>query len=159
LTDPKSVVSEAKPGGAVPVADLYFSRGLSDAAWSPDGRQIVISTNLTGRYNLWRVAADGAWPVQLTRSDDRHNGITISPDGKWVVFQSDHGGDEMYDLYAVPLAGGETVDLTNTARVSEVGARFSPDGKFLAFAIKPKESPITNIAVMDMATRAVRVLT
>src|SRR5690349_16438712 len=97
LTDPKSVVSEARPGGAVPVADLYFSRGLGDAAWSPDGKQIVVSTNLTGRFNLWRMDAAGGWPVQLTRSDDRQSGITISPDGKWVVFQSDHGGDEMYD--------------------------------------------------------------
>jgi dipeptidyl aminopeptidase/acylaminoacyl peptidase len=159
ITDPKAVVSDARPMTPVPVADLFFSRSLSDAAWSPDGKHVVLSTNLTGRFNLWRVDAAGGWPVQLTRSDDRHSGITISPDGKWVVFQADQGGNEMYDLYAVPLAGGETVNLTNTARVSEVGARFSPDGRFLAFAVKPKESPITNIAVMDMATRAVRVLT
>ena len=159
ITDPKSVRSELKPTAAVPVADLYFSKGLGDAAWSPDGRQLVVSTNLTGRFNLWRMNADGGWPAQLTRSEDRQSGITISPDGKWVVFQSDHGGDEMYDLYAVPLAGGETVDLTNTAQVSETDAHFSPDGRFLAFEVKPKESPITNIAVMDMATRQVRVLT
>jgi dipeptidyl aminopeptidase/acylaminoacyl peptidase len=159
ITDPKSVVSLDRPMSPVPVADLFFSRGVGGAAWSPDGKQVVISTNLTGRYNLWRMSADGSWPVQLTRSDDRHNGVTISADGKWVVFQSDQGGNEMYDLYAVPLAGGETIDLTNTAQVSETGAQFSPDGRRLAFAVKPKESPITNIAVMDMATRAVRVLT
>jgi len=158
ITDPKSVVSEQHATAPVPVADLYFSRGLSDAAWSPDGKQVVVSTNLTGRFNLWKMSADGSWPVQLTRSDDRHSGITISPDGKWVVFQADHGGDEMYDLYAVPLAGGETVDLTNTSGISETGARFSPDGKYLAFTAKPKASPIGEIAVMDMATRQVRVL-
>jgi dipeptidyl aminopeptidase/acylaminoacyl peptidase len=159
ITDPKTIVSEQKPMAPVPVADLFFSKGLVDAAWSPDGKQVVVSTNLTGRYNLWRMSADGSWPVQLTRSDDRQSGITISPDGKWVVFQSDHGGDEMYDLYATPLAGGETTDLTNTAQVSETGARFSPDGRYLAFEVKPKTSPITNIAVMDMATKVVRVLT
>lgn len=158
ITDPKSVVSEAHATAPVPVADLYFSRGLNGAAWSPDGKQVVVSTNLTGRFNLWKMSADGSWPVQLTRSDDRQSGITLSPDGKWVVFQSDHGGDEMYDLYAVPLAGGETIDLTNTAGISETGARFSPDGKYLAFTAKPKASPIGEIAVMDMATRQVRVL-
>ena len=159
LTDPKSVVSQQKPMTAVPVADLFFSKGLGDAAWSPDGKSVVMSSNISGRYNLWRLSAAGGEPVQLTHSDDRQSGITISPDGKWVVFQSDHGGDEMYDLYAVPLAGGETADLTNTPRISETGARFSPDGRSLAFEVKPKESPITNIAVMDMATRQVRVLT
>jgi dipeptidyl aminopeptidase/acylaminoacyl peptidase len=158
ITDPKSIVSEQKPTGPVPVADLFFSRGLGDAAWSPDGREVVVSTNLTGRFNLWKVKADGGWPIQLTRSDDRHSGITISPDGKWVVFQADRGGDEMYDLYATPLAGGETIGLTNTGAVSETGARFSPDGRYLAFTAKPKASPIGEIAVMDMATRQVRVL-
>jgi dipeptidyl aminopeptidase/acylaminoacyl peptidase len=159
ITDPKSVVSEPRPMTPVPVADLFFSKGVADAAWSPDGKQVVVSTNLTGRYNLWRMSAAGSWPVQLTRSEDRQSGITVSPDGKWVVFQSDRGGDEMYDLYATPLAGGETVDLTNTEQVSETGARFSPDGRWLAFAVKPKASPITNIAVMEVATRQVRVLT
>ncbi len=158
ITDPKSVVSEQKPTAPVPVADLYFSRSLADAAWSPDGKQVVLATNLTGRFNLWKMSVDGSWPVQLTRSDDRHSGITLSPDGKWVVFQSDHGGDEMYDLYAVPLAGGETTDLTNTPGISETCARFSPDGRYLAFTAKPKASPIGEIAVMDMATRQVRVL-
>src|SRR4051812_21352001 len=85
VTDPKAIVSAANPAARpVPVADLYFSRGASDAAWSPDGKSVVISTNLTGRYNLWRIDAAGGFPVQLTVSDDRHAGITISPDGKWV---------------------------------------------------------------------------
>src|SRR4051812_8048626 len=72
ITDPKSIVSEQRPSAPAPVADLFFSRGLGDAAWSPDGREVVVATNLTGRFNLWKVNADGSWPVQLTRSDDRH---------------------------------------------------------------------------------------
>ena len=160
ITDPKSVTSAGNPDARpVSVADLYFSRGALDAAWAPDGRSVVVSTNLTGRYNLWRVDAGGSWPVQLTRSDDRHSGVTISPDGKWVVFQADTGGDEMYDLYAVPLAGGEVVNLTNTPKVSETNARFSPDGRMIALDAKPKEQAGSDIAVMDVASRKVTVLT
>jgi Tol biopolymer transport system component len=96
VTDPASVVSVQNPNAAPPVsaADLYFTRGGLDAAWTPDGRSVVISTNLTGRYNLWRMDAAGGWPVQLTVSDDRQSGLAVSPDGKWVVFQADHVGDE-----------------------------------------------------------------
>jgi dipeptidyl aminopeptidase/acylaminoacyl peptidase len=160
ITDPKTVTSAANPNARpVPVPDLYFSRGSSDAAWAPDGKTVVISTNLTGRYNLWRVDAAGGWPVQLTLSDDRHAGIVVSPDGKWVVFQADHGGDEMYDLYAVPLAGGDVVNLTNTPQVSETGAHFSPDGRQLAFGAKPKAKAGSDVAVMDVATRKVTLLT
>jgi dipeptidyl aminopeptidase/acylaminoacyl peptidase len=160
ITDPKTIVSEQRPATPpVAIPSLYDNRASLGAAWSPDGKWVVVSANLTGRYNLWKYPVAGGAPVQLTHSDDRQSGITISPDGKWVVFQSDHGGDEMYDLYAVPLAGGEVVDLTNSSTVSETDAYFSPDGKDLAFAAKPKTSPITNVAVMDMATHTVRALT
>ncbi|MFL5296500.1 MAG: S9 family peptidase [Phenylobacterium sp.] len=161
VTDPKSVASEQKPAAPPAViADLYANTSALGAAWAPDGKTVVVSANLSGRFNLWKYStAGGGPPVQLTRSNDRQSDIAVSPDGKWVVFQSDHGGDEMYDLYAVPLAGGEVVNLTNTPTVSETGARFSPDGKQLAFAAKPKASPISDVAVMDVASKAVRALT
>src|SRR5437016_6142018 len=72
LTDPTSVVSQALAGAApVPVADLFFTRGGTDAIWVPHTDAVVISTNLTGRYNLWTVPANGGFPLQLTQSDDR----------------------------------------------------------------------------------------
>ncbi|HEY3950339.1 S9 family peptidase [Phenylobacterium sp.] len=160
ITDPKSVVSASKPAPPpAPVAALFDNRAALDAAWSPDGKWVVVSANLSGRYNLWKYPAGGGEPVQLTKNDDRQSGLTISPDGKWVVYQQDHGGDEMYDLYAVPLAGGEPVNLTQSATVSETNAVFSPDGRRLAFAAKPKTSPISDVAVMDFASRKVTQLT
>ncbi|MBS0334335.1 MAG: S9 family peptidase [Proteobacteria bacterium] len=160
ITDPRSVVSETRPQAApAPIAALFQNRSALDAAWTPDGKWIVVSTNLSGRYNLWKYPVAGGEPTQLTKNDDRQSGLTVSPDGKWVVYQQDHGGDEMYDLYAVPLAGGEPVNLTNSGAVSETGARFSPDGKRLAFAVKPKVSPITDVAVMDFESRKVTQLT
>ena len=160
ITDPKSVVSEAKPGvGPAAIKDLFANRSALDAAWTPDGKSIVVSANFSGRFNLWRIDLAGGAPVQLTKSDDRQSGITISPDGKWVVFQSDHGGNEMYDLFAVPLGGGEVINLTNTPQTSETDPLFSPDGKLLAFAAKLKTSPISNVAVMEVGSREVRALT
>src|ERR1035438_2519483 len=69
ITDPKSVVSASNPdAGAVPIAQLYYTRSTSGPAWSPDGQQIAFTTNLTGRYNLWKVPVSGGWPI---RSEER----------------------------------------------------------------------------------------
>ena len=160
ITDPASVVSPVLTGSApVPVADLYYVRGGSDAVWTRDGRSIVFSTNLTGRYNLWTMPAMGGFPRQLTVSDDPQSGLATSPDGKWLIFEADRAGAEIYDLFAVPLAGGAPINLTGTDDTTETGARFSPDGALIAFDRRLKSGSVTDVAIMDWRTRAVRLLT
>jgi dipeptidyl aminopeptidase/acylaminoacyl peptidase len=159
-TDPKSIASPpALTAPPVPIEDLFYSRRVSSPAWSPDGRRIAFTTNLTGRANLWVVNTDGGWPLQLTVSDDRQNGAVWSPDGKWIVYQQDFGGSEYYDLFAVPSDGGAPVNLTNSPDISETSPVFSPDGKTLACDYKPKTASATDIALMDWKSRAVRNLT
>jgi dipeptidyl aminopeptidase/acylaminoacyl peptidase len=144
---------------AVPISKLYYTRSVTGASWSPDGRQVVLTTNLTGRMNLWKVAASGGWPIQLAESDDRQFGASWSPDGKWIVFEQDAGGGEIFDLFAVPSDGGDVVNLTDTPDVSEGDARWSPDGRTLAISYKPKTSSSFDIALLDWKSRQVRKLT
>lgn len=160
LTEPRQVISPERHGAsAIPIADLFYARASYDAALAPDGRDLVISTNLTGRHNLWLVPMAGGFPVQLTRSDDRQWGTTFSPDGNTVVFASDRAGAEMFDLYAVPRSGGEPVNLTNTEDATESNAVFSRDGHWLAFDKRLKAEASANLAVMDFASHQIRVLT
>ncbi len=160
LTDPASIRSADNPAAhPVPVRDLFFTHGVAGAAWSPDGRDVVISTNITGRYNLWKIPLAKGSAVQMTRSNDREYGATWSPDGKWIVYESDQGGNEQFRLYAVPADGGQPLDLTPQPDVSNTGALFSPDGKTLAFNIKPKTASVTDIALLDWKTHAIRRLT
>ncbi len=159
ITDPATIASPSLAGASpVPIADLYYLRGGTDAAWSPDGKSIVFASNLTGRYNLWKLPAAGGFPEQLTQSDDRQSAIAITARGE-VLFQSDLAGAEIYDIFATPLAGGPTVNLTNTPEISETDPQVSPDGRLMAFNRRPKASPSSDIAVMDLATRATRILT
>ncbi len=160
LTDPKSVMSGTNAeAGPVQIAQLYYTRSTFGPAWSPDGRVVVFTTNLSGRNNLWKVSAAGGWPVQLLQSDDRQSGAVWSPDGKWIVFEQDFGGGEIYDLFAVSSDGGELINLTNTPDISETDARWSPDGSMLAISYRPQTSSTTNIALLDWKTKRVRKLT
>ncbi len=159
-TDPKSIVSSSSASAhPVPIDDLFYSRHVSSPAWSPDGKEIVFSTNFTGRMNLWKVSANSGWPLQLTVSDDRQFGAVWSPDGKEIVYEQDFGGSEYYDLFAIGSVGDVPVNLTNTPDISENGPLFSPDGKNIAFAYKPKTSSTVDIALLDWQSRQVKKLT
>src|SRR6266699_2149007 len=137
ITDPKSIASTSNPAAhPVPIDDLYYTRNVAGGAWSPDGKHVVFTTDMSGQLNP-------AW----------------SPDGKWIVYQQDKGGNELWDLYAVPAEGGEIVNLTNTPEIREESPLWSPNGTTLAVNYKPKESTVYDIALLDWATRKARKLT
>jgi dipeptidyl aminopeptidase/acylaminoacyl peptidase len=160
VTDPKSIVSPANPAaGPVPIAQLYYTRSTFGPAWSPNGREVVFTTNLSGRLNLWKVSSSGGWPIQLLQSDDIQSGAAWSPDGKWILYDQDSGGGEIYDVFAVASDGSEVMNLTNTPDISEENPRWSPDGSTVALSYRPKASSAHDIALLDWKTKKVRKLT
>lgn len=159
-TDPKSVAAPQGTASApVSIPDLLNTVRLGDAAWSPDGKQILYTGNASGRFNLWLMNSDGTGAHQLLHSDDAQSGPVWSKDGTNLVYQQDRGGDEIYDLYTVTGMGSTPRNLTQTDTISETNPHFSPDGKLLAFQHKEKQAPSINVAVMDWGTHKVRLLT
>ena len=160
VTDPRSVESSRNVDApALSAEELLSLPAVADFAWGADDKEVFVSSNLSGRFNIWKMAAGGGWPVRLTQSEEAQSGLRALPDGKTLLFLQDRGGDENYDIYAVPTAGGTPVNLTATPDVAEAGLKVSPDGKMVAMTYKPKANAQRDIAVMDLATRAVRVLT
>jgi dipeptidyl aminopeptidase/acylaminoacyl peptidase len=143
----------------MPVSDLYSSHAVSGASWSPNGSEIVFTADLSGRSNIWKVSTSGVAPIQVARSGESQTNPVFSPDGKWVVFEQDHAGDEIHDLWGIPADGGEAVNLTRTPDVDEWGAHWSHDGATIGLTWKAKEAASYDLAVMDWTTRNVRRLT
>ena len=160
LTDPRSLVSPAREdAGPVPIPDLFFTRSSYFATWTPDG-QVVLSTDITGRINLWRVAGSGSFPLQLQQSENKTFYPAATPDGKAILYASDVDGREIYDIYSIPANGGAPVNLTASVDVSETGPfAISRDSRFLAFNRRVASEPSTNVAVMSLEDKKVRLLT
>lgn len=130
---------------------LSLIRTVTECELSPDGQTVAFVTDITGALELWTVPAAGGWPTQLTNLDEQVADIRWSPDGRWIVFTSDYGGNERRDLYRVP-AGGPIEKLTDT-KLSETNPRFSPDGKRLAFTADPDREFLFQLHVMDLETK------
>lgn len=149
VTDPASVVSPTRPPvRPLPIEDIGTTRQLYRTLWSADGKSLFLTTNLTGRFNIWRIEAAGSFPVQLTQSDDSQYGQVATKDGRWLLFEQDVGGNEYADIYRVPTDGGPVENLTNTPDRGESGMKVSPTGQLIALSTKLKTEGQSNLAVM-----------
>jgi serine/threonine protein kinase/Tol biopolymer transport system component len=101
--------------------------------WTNDGESVIFSSNRKGAFDLYIKNAGGATPERpLFESPDDKHASAFTPDGKDVVFHAGPNGARR--IWALPLAGD-----TKPYRVfpdeaeSHSVARFSPDGKWLAY--------------------------
>ena len=161
ITDPKQLASKpnAQVEKSLTIEKLYMTRQVGGAEWSPDGKTVAFTSNLSGRNNIWLVPAEGGWPTQLTVSDQRQTSAAWSPDGKWIAYMSDYDGDEQWDIFLVSPKTGQVVNLTHTRQIAEENPQWSSDGRYLSYMVKPKTSSVFEIDVYDTLQRDVKHLT
>jgi Tol biopolymer transport system component/serine/threonine protein kinase len=128
--------------------------GAHTISLSADGRLFAYSIfRLVA--NIWSATApaDGqssgeARPV--TRGAQSVEGLALSPDGKWLAFDSDRTGS--HDIYRVPVDGGEAKQLTTDPR-DEFMPQWSRDGREIAFhAFTPQAARQLEIVSSDGGT-------
>ena len=159
-TDPRAVSSASGPSSEpLPVEALLTTTRIYGVVHSNDGHKLAYISNASGRPNLWIVNVDGTGAQQLIKSDDRQAALAFTHDDAEIVYSQDQGGKEYYDIYVVPVSGGEPRNLTHTDDVSETVNEFSPDGGLLAIEIKQKTSSWTDLAVMQWPSGVIRQLT
>jgi serine/threonine-protein kinase len=134
-------------GATNPTADIWIhdlERGattrltftnITDMApiWSPDGEHIIFGSLRDASVpNLHRKAADGSGEAErLTESIAAQFPCSVSPDGKWLIFQEE-APRSGWDLFVMNLESGET-ELYLSTDFSEGAAEFSPDGRWVAY--------------------------
>ena len=86
-------------------------------AWSADDKQLLVSSDETGIYNVYGLPAAGDGKSALTSSTtDSTFAVSWFPADPRVLFTADSGGNEISHLY-VREADGKTRDLTPGPKV------------------------------------------
>lgn len=80
--------------------------------------------------DLWVASRSGGLARRLTSHVGAEGGPRLSPDGRWVAFTGEYGGNA--DVYVIPTAGGEPRRLTWHPE-PDVALGFTPDGAHVLF--------------------------
>jgi dipeptidyl aminopeptidase/acylaminoacyl peptidase len=150
------LLSVRRPGARpLDLERMYHTKRIAAIEWAADGRHLYFETNASGRFNIWRVPAGGGWPVQVTVSDERTALEEPSPDGRWLLYTQDRGGDEKPNLFLLPPTGGTPRNITHTDGVGYESVGWAPDGRRLAFAAERGAPGAYEVYVLDPETTEV----
>src|SRR5204863_9501533 len=113
---------------------------------SPDGRQVLYAAGPTGASDLFLLRVGGGRAINLTANSPANNAQgAFSPDGERIAFRSDRDGGGIFVMGAT----GESVRRITTAGFDP---RWSPDGKFLAYATEAVRDPYSRSAISELRT-------
>ena len=108
--------------GAADQAMAQGTRMLRDPDVGPD-HIVFVHAN-----DLWLVGRDGGDALRLTSSEGAETDPAFSPDGNWIAFTGQYGGNS--DVFLIPATGGEPRRLTWHPG-GDVVQGWTPDGKIL----------------------------
>lgn len=123
--------------------ELYSASGkdVHDAAWSPDGSQILFAMGRGENNQLYIMGSDGRDPrlVNSTIDTRGHSDWSVKD-----LITLDMGGSFMHDIYTMNLDGSSLLKITSGD--NSQGQSFSPDGEWIAF------TAYTNVASKDTSS-------
>jgi tricorn protease len=140
------VALQGVPAGPA-VEHLSLASPIEELAISPDGKKLAFAI----RGEIFAASAkDGGDATRVTRTSSKESQIVWAPDSRRIAYVSDRDGVQHEYLY--DFKAGTEARLTNGPS-DDAAARFSPDGKLLAFERGEKE-----IRVLDLASKEERLL-
>jgi Tol biopolymer transport system component len=101
--------------------------------WLADGKHLVFRTRAGGFLDLYERALDGnGGNTLLLKTDSDKEATSASPDGRFLAYRSASPATG-FDIWILPLEGGEKPFPYLQSKFDENNARFSPDGRWVAF--------------------------
>ncbi len=99
--------------------------------WTPDGRELIFSSDRGGRQELWRMSASRpGYPARLAGTGE--NAYSISLRGQRLVYEQKNSSASLWKIPIESGKSGEPIRVTATTRV-DLFPHPSPDGKRIVF--------------------------
>lgn len=126
--------------------------------WTPDAKWLVYTGGRRAKptdsheYDIYKIPSDGSGPeINLTKNPGLDDGPEVSPDGKWIYFNSVRSGQMQIwrmraDCGPREKNCGAAERVTNDHRFNDWFPHFSPDGKWIVIIsygldIQPSDHP------------------
>jgi Tol biopolymer transport system component len=113
---------------------LTFDPGNEfDGVWSPNGDRVVFNTSRNGVMDLYQKTGASGVEEKLLEDGLSKFPQSWSPDGKLLAYLS-VSASQGQDVFILPMDGsGEPFPFVATSFNEGVGARFSPDGRWISY--------------------------
>ncbi|WP_181347474.1 S9 family peptidase [Thalassobacillus sp. CUG 92003] len=134
------------------VENFFQTFGIQTFAISPDESQLVFSTNLNGKYNLWAMDLPNAFPYPLSFMNQSCSELTYEKNGRFLIAIMDHDGDENGQIYALPPQGGEVKPVRTKADSRHMGPVLSKDGSKIYYTSNKDDATFLKSYCYDVET-------
>ena len=111
--------------------NFYFPQAPSSTPWAPDWAPDGSSIAVGMSGSIWTIDPDTGRADELTYSPKYHSSPDWSPDGRWIIYTADDGGQTI-QLEIVNVESGESHALTDDNAIY-TDPVFSPDGTRVAY--------------------------
>lgn len=111
----------------------WLTRGNScnrQPAYSPDGRSILFSSNMTGNLDLWEVSVESRGLRRITEDATEDWDPAFSPDGKHILWSSNRKGH--FEIWMANADGSGSRQVT-TDGVDAENPGMTRDGKWIVY--------------------------
>jgi Tol biopolymer transport system component len=123
--------------------------------WSPDGSRVIFTSNRGGAFDLYQKASTRTAAEELFYKSPEGKGPTSwSPDGRFLLFYSIGQPTHVKLLAASGPADRAPVPVVDT-QFSSITARFSPDGRWIAYTSNESGPNEVSVRPFDPATGSV----
>ena len=114
---------------------LTFEGNNEWATWTPDGKRVTYASNRAEPWRLFWKPSDGSGKEEMLLARDKgdQQPYSWSSDGRTLIYQ-DAAPTTGQDIWMLPIDGDRQPRPLLQTPASEVDARLSPDGRWLAYA-------------------------